>query len=428
MDLISRTVVELGSTIPNADVPLMETGLDSIAATELSSRLGSLANLELPTTLAFDQPTPRAMVDHVLQLVDKARPPLSMAERNWHKRWTVGVAKSSSVPTCQPVSEQSTNPILRMPASERRSYTMDLINRTLVDLGADEIPSADVPLMETGLDSIAATELASRLSKVAGVELPTTLAFDQPSSRAMTDHVLELVGNLKPAMRGAGAPSAPLSLQQTELDVLGVQGTAIKVPGDVNSGKLFASMLWGAGDAVHPIPSTRWMVKEDQCSAAAFMSNFELFDAAFFGITGAEASQMDPQQRVLLEMGYEALHSSSQRRGTLMGSSVGVYVAIEHLDWQLLQLIKTSHTSLQKLSAYAASGEQGHVASGRLSFALDLRGPTMSINTACSSGVVSIHLDATGLRAAECDLAIRYHQPVGGGGRDAKAQASGASL
>eukprot|EP00966_Prymnesium_polylepis_P097421 2256779-Prymnesium_polylepis.1 len=115
---------------------------------------------------------------------------------------------------------------------------------------------------------------------------------------------------------------------------------------------------------------------------------------------------MDPQQRQVLELGYKALHGASQRRGTLMGGNVGVHVAIEHLDWQLLQLQVRGVTALQRTSPFAASGEQGHVASGRLSFAFDLRGPTMCVNTACSSGLVSVHLGAAALSAAECDIGV----------------------
>eukprot|EP00966_Prymnesium_polylepis_P056759 1313333-Prymnesium_polylepis.1 len=144
---------------------------------------------------------------------------------------------------------------------------------------------------------------------------------------------------------------------------------------------------------------------------------------------------MDPQQRLVLELGYQALHRSSMRRGALRGREVGVHVAIEHLDWQLLQLVTTSETALQRMSAYAASGEQGHVAAGRLSFALDLQGPSMSINTvtlaflpfvqfnalvtsfepfdcllaclqACSSGLVSLHLGAAALRTGESEIDV----------------------
>eukprot|EP00966_Prymnesium_polylepis_P176293 4081021-Prymnesium_polylepis.1 len=134
MDLISRTVVELGSSVPNADVPLMETGLDSIAATELSSRLGSVAGVELSSTLAFDQPTPRAMIKHVLELIEQSKPG---AQSTWHKRHT------STAPPIAAQPEAPTNALLRISTSQRRAHVTDLIQRTLVDLGTETMPDAD---------------------------------------------------------------------------------------------------------------------------------------------------------------------------------------------------------------------------------------------------------------------------------------------
>ena len=115
---------------------------------------------------------------------------------------------------------------------------------------------------------------------------------------------------------------------------------------------------------------------------------------------------MDPQQRLVLEVGYAALHGSGQQRSALAGSNVGLFIAIEHVDWQLMQALRASRTALQRASAYGASGEQPHVASGRLAFALDLRGPIASINTACSSALVAVHHSAAAIRTAECPSAL----------------------
>ena len=118
-----------------------------------------------------------------------------------------------------------------------------------------------------------------------------------------------------------------------------VMSMAVKVPGCIGSFSGLGLLMEGAGDAVRSVPITRFLRQDGQSSAAAFMADIELFDGNFFGMTAAEADAMDPQQRLLLEKGYEALHSSSQRRVTLAGGHIGVHVAIEHLDWQLLQVI-----------------------------------------------------------------------------------------
>ena len=124
----------------------------------------------------------------------------------------------------------------------------------------------------------------------------------------------------------------------------------------------------------------------------------ECFDAAAFAISPLEAALMDPQQRCLLESGYAALHAHGFRRANLASQPLGVHVGFEHVDWQLLQAIQNGHTALQKGSIYAATGEQPHVSSGRLAFTLDLHGPCMTINTACSSGLVAAHASAGTLK------------------------------
>ncbi len=155
-------------------------------------------------------------------------------------------------------------------------------------------------------------------------------------------------------------------------------------------------------------PAQRWVLDESTllCRHGGFLPGAQCFDNAHFGIAPAEVEAMDPQQRLLLELGYEALRCTGQRRASLLGSSTGAYVGIEHIDWQLLQVMETALTALQRASVYAASGEQGHVASGRLAYALDLRGPCMSVNTACSSALVVAHAGASALRADECSRAL----------------------
>ena len=266
------------------------------------------------------------------------------------------------------------------PMAQRRVSLLGTTHQTLTDLGASNVNS-DTPIMESGLDSLAVTELSARLSKISGASLSSTLAFEQPTPRAVVEHILELTCGAPASTRPEQAtPSTALELQAASSAVV-VDGVAIKLPGAVEGVDALAALLQAAGDAVRPVPSARWVPQAAMCGAAAMVAGLQRFDARFFGLSPAEVLSMDPQQRLVLELGYEALHRSSLRRGALRGHEVGVHIAIEHLDWQLLQLVTTSATALQRVSAYAASGEQGHVAAGRLSFALDLQGPSMSINT-----------------------------------------------
>eukprot|EP00966_Prymnesium_polylepis_P064004 1484353-Prymnesium_polylepis.1 len=98
--------------------------------------------------------------------------------------------------------------------------------------------------------------------------------------------------------------------------LVGVDGAACRLPGAVDSASKLAATLRSSGDAVNLVPAKRWVAGAHQNSHAALAAGVERFGASFFGISRAEADMMDPQQRLVLELGYQALHGASQRRGT----------------------------------------------------------------------------------------------------------------
>ena len=171
-------------------------------------------------------------------------------------------------------------------------------------------------------------------------------------------------------------------------------------------------MLWSGTDAVGPIPSDRWSLDafyaEDPDAVGkmitrrgAFLENVDQFDADFFGIAPREAASMDPQQRMLLEISWEALENSGHAPATLAGARAGVYLGISNGDYG-----RSLFARMDLIDAYASSGNAYSVAAGRLSYFLGLRGPSMAVDTACSSSLVALHLACQGLRLGECDLAL----------------------
>ncbi len=140
--------------------------------------------------------------------------------------------------------------------------------------------------------------------------------------------------------------------------------------------------------------STRW---------GGFLDRVDRFDPQFFGITPREAITMDPQQRLLLEVSREALEQAAIPADSLFGSRTGVFVGIVNNDYSQLQL---SGGDNGQIDAYFGSGSAHSIASGRLSYLLGLRGPSISIDTACSASLVAVHLAVQSLRLGECDMAI----------------------
>ena len=129
-----------------------------------------------------------------------------------------------------------------------------------------------------------------------------------------------------------------------------------------------------------------------------------MFDADFFGISPREASRMDPQQRVILELAWEALENSGQAPHQMAGSRTGVFVGMSGFDYSLYQAVLDPNGEL--ITPYSPPGVAHSVAANRISYALDLHGPSLAIDTACSSSFYALHMALRSLEHGECDAAI----------------------
>ncbi len=174
-------------------------------------------------------------------------------------------------------------------------------------------------------------------------------------------------------------------------------------------------MLRSGGDAISEIPRDRWDVDalydphpgtpgKMSTRWGGFLKGVDLFDPHFFGISPREAAIMDPQQRLLLEIAWEALENAGQAPDRLAGSKTGVFVGIGTFDYSNVVVSYERH--LQTLNAYAGTGNAHSLAANRISYLLDLRGPSMALDTACSSSLVAVHLACDSLRRGQSDLAL----------------------
>src|SRR5262249_43084802 len=126
------------------------------------------------------------------------------------------------------------------------------------------------------------------------------------------------------------------------------------------------------------------------------------FDADFFHISPREVTQMDPQQRMLLEVAWEALEHAAQRAQDLAGGEIGAFVGISTNDYAKL----TIFADPKNIDIYTATGNALNVAAGRLSYVFGFQGPAIAVDTACSSSLVAVHLACQSLRNRECRLAL----------------------
>ncbi|NEA15186.1 non-ribosomal peptide synthetase/type I polyketide synthase [Streptomyces halstedii] len=191
-------------------------------------------------------------------------------------------------------------------------------------------------------------------------------------------------------------------------------GMGCRLPGGASDHRTFWRNLMEGKDCITPTPPDRYDVttlgsrlrdKPGRLTGGrgGYIDGFDEFDPAFFGISPREADHMDPQQRKLLEVAWEALEDGGQRPAELAGSDVAVYVGAFTLDYKILQFSDLGFTSL---AAHTATGTMMTMVSNRVSHCFDFRGPSLSIDTACSSSLVAVHLACQALDRGESDLAL----------------------
>ena len=202
-------------------------------------------------------------------------------------------------------------------------------------------------------------------------------------------------------------------LQQASTEPIAIIGLGCRFPGGANSPDAFWQLLEQGVDAISPVPCDRWDADayHDPNPEAAgkivtpyggFVDHLQEFDAAFFGIAPKEAVSLDPQQRLLMEVSWEAMEHAGVVPEQWADRPVGVFVGISSNDYSqhLLQRPETD------IDAYLATGNSHSVAAGRLSYSLGLTGPSLAVDTACSSSLVAVHLACQSLRNRECDAAL----------------------
>ncbi|MCL2372062.1 MAG: type I polyketide synthase [Defluviitaleaceae bacterium] len=197
-------------------------------------------------------------------------------------------------------------------------------------------------------------------------------------------------------------------------DAIAVVGIGCRFPGNVNDADQFWDLLKNGKDAITEVPKDRWdrhtYYHKDRSFSGktvsqrgGFIDNFDKFDPQFFGITPREAAFIDPQQRVLMEVSWEAMEDAGIVTKNYVGSDTGVYIGAFTLDYQHVQF-NLDH--LDEIDLHSATGSMMTLVANRLSYIYDFTGPSIAIDTACSGSLVAIHTACQSIRNKECTMAI----------------------
>jgi acyl transferase domain-containing protein/thioesterase domain-containing protein/acyl carrier protein len=195
---------------------------------------------------------------------------------------------------------------------------------------------------------------------------------------------------------------------------LAIIGIGCRFPGGSDSPQAFWRMLCAGTDAIREIPPDRWSIAahydpvpgRDGKSVSrwgGFVDNIDRFDPGFFGISAREADSIDPQQRLLLEASWEAFEDGGQTLEEIRGSSTGVFVGISTSDYGVLQHEGGGRTVAD---VYSATGSSFSISANRISYCFDLRGPSLAVDTACSSALTACHIACESLWRGDCSMAV----------------------
>jgi acyl transferase domain-containing protein/acyl carrier protein len=196
------------------------------------------------------------------------------------------------------------------------------------------------------------------------------------------------------------------------MEPIAIVGIGCRFPG-ANNPESFWELLRDGIDAITEVPADRWDVDEFYdpepgipgkmyTRYGGFIDQVDQFDPSFFGISPREAERMDPQQRLVLEVAWEALENAAVVPAQLSDSPTGVFLGIGNFDFGLLQVDR----EVDQINAYDGTGSSLCIAANRLSYLLNLRGPSLVVESACSSSLVATHLACRSLQTGESNLCV----------------------
>ncbi|MET9798299.1 amino acid adenylation domain-containing protein, partial [Nocardiopsis alba] len=352
----------------------------------------------------------------------RPEPPVSAPSLNGHGPVTRGTGTSSSGTPGEPTGGDLASAVIGWVAAA-------------LEIGVEEI-DPEAPLQQLGMDSMLSVSMAQDIGDRLDVDLPPTLLLETGTVTALVAELRERYGvtsapgavgpaptepavpatpapDTVPPVRPAAPPADAIASTETVTDraddrhdvaIIGIDGV---FPGASDLDGLWR-ILAGGEDHVREVPADRWNLEEyystDQepgsvyLREAGFVREWDEFDPGFFRIPPSDARWMDPQQRHLIQSVWRTLEDAGPS-GTRRDLTVGVFVGASYQHYRDQVVGDVVPTA-------AALGNHNAILANRVSHFLDLRGPSMTIDTLCSSSLVALHQAVRSIRGGECDQAV----------------------
>lgn len=278
-----------------------------------------------------------------------------------------------------------------------------MVSRVLVHayrVSSNEV-SLDVPIRDLGLKSIDVLAIPGDLGDRFGFCIPDLAVWDNPSANDLIDSLLnqrsadslrESHGHADRNTQGRGSINEPVA----------VIGVGCRFPGDIDGPERLWDFLTEKKCAITAYPDRGFTNAGTFAESGGFLKDVAGFDNRFFDIPPDEALRMDPQQRLLLEVSWEALEHAGIIPESLRLSRTGVFVGVSSTDYVRL----VSASAQQKSTIWDNTGGSSSIIANRISYFLDIQGPSIVIDTVCSSSLVAVHLACRSLSTWDCDIAL----------------------
>lgn len=287
---------------------------------------------------------------------------------------------------------------------------------------------AEVQLTEYGFDSISFTQLANALNDRFDLDIIPTLFFECPTLAELSSHFSKQYAEEIVAVLGGEVEAVPDVSDSTPLtatdpkpfgvvapeqpnDAIAIIGMSGQFPQALNV-EAFWQNLNAGQDAISEIPSERWdwrdywgdPLKEPgrgNVKWGGFIDGVGAFDPEFFGISRPEARLIDPQQRLLLTQAWRLMESAGYAPSTLSGSDTGVFIGTADSGYNRIVA-----DTIEDIEGHTMAGLAPSLGPNRMSYYYNLRGPSIAVETACSSALIAVHRAVEAIQAGRCSAAI----------------------
>ena len=293
-----------------------------------------------------------------------------------------------------------------MTVPEMRQWLRNWVGKA-VGKSPDDIDES-VPMVELGLASRDAVAMAADIEDLTGVTLSVAVAFQHPTIESLATRIVE--GEPERDDDDFDGADWTRTGPAERVDIA-VVGLSTRLPGDMNSPEETWQALLEGRDAITDLPEGRWSEFFEEPRLAerinqartrgGYLKDIKGFDSEFFAVAKTEADNIDPQQRMALELTWEALEHARIPASSLRGEAVGVYVGVSNNDYGFMAISDPTVAH-----PYAITGNATSIIANRVSYFYDFRGPSIAVDTACSSSLVATHQAVQALRNGECDVAV----------------------